>query len=243
MKRLKMLQGYVLLIVIWYVLSIVIGTNLVPYPHLVLTYLFKRILTGEILLHVLHSLYRLVIALGVSLIIGVPIGLSIAMNNRYVSWLRPLNYLMYPIPKIAFLPIFMVLFGIGDLSKIILLFSVLIFQIIISTMDSIDSIPKRYREVSTHLELSTKEKIKKLYLPYALPNIFSAMRISIGISMAVLFFAENYATEYGLGYYIMNNWMMVNYKGMYAGVVVLSLVAGLLIYFIEKIKKRVCHWV
>jgi NitT/TauT family transport system permease protein len=60
--------------------------------------------------------------------------------------------------------------------------------------------------------------------------------------MAVLFFGENYATAYGIGYFIMNNWIMVNYKGMFAGIVSLSLMAAFLIYLIDIIQEKICPW-
>jgi ABC-type nitrate/sulfonate/bicarbonate transport system permease component len=88
--------------------------------------------------------------------------------------------------------------------------------------------------------IQKKDELLKLYLPHALPNIFSALRISIGISTVVLFFGENYATSYGIGYYIINNLIMVNYKGMLAGIVSLSLMAAFLISLIDLLQKKIC---
>ncbi len=92
------------------------------------------------------------------------------------------------------------------------------------------------------LKLTRGEKLQKLYLPSALPNLFSALRVGVGISMAVLFFGENYATTYGMGYFIMNNWMMVNYKGMFAGIVVLAVIAAGLIYLVDVLERKFCRW-
>lgn len=234
--------GFIVIFTFWYLLSISLGTNLIPYPVDVLIYLGQLIINGTIFYHIGFSLMRLIIAIVTALMIGVPLGLLIGVNESTDQWFSPILYILYPIPKIAFLPVFMALFGLGDLSKIILLFSVLIFQIILAARDGVKQIPIELHHVAKTLQLSKKDKLVKLYLPHALPHIFSALRISIGISMAVLFFGENYATTYGMGYYIMNNWIMVNYEGMFAGIVVLGIMASLLIHSIDTIQTKVCPW-
>lgn len=234
--------GFLIITLLWYLLSLVLGTNLIPYPHSVWLNLLTITMNGSIIPHITYSLFRLLSAIGFALIIGVPIGLLIGSSTITDQWFSPILYILYPIPKIAFLPVFMALFGLGDFSKITLLFSVLIFQIILATRDGVKQIPIEFHHVTQTLGLSKKDKLLKLYLPHALPNIFSALRISIGISMAVLFFGENYATSYGIGYFIMNNWIMVNYIGMFSGIVSLSLMAAFLIYLIDVIQDKICPW-
>jgi len=241
-RYLSKFYGFLILTIIWYLLSLFLGNQLIPYPHNVWLHLFKITISGEIVPHIWYSLLRLVSAIAFALIIGIPLGLLTGSSSKTDQWFSPILYILYPIPKIAFLPVFMALFGLGDFSKIALLFSVLIFQIILATRDGVKHIPIEFHHVSQTLKLSKKDKLLKLYLPHALPNIFSALRISIGISMAVLFFGENYATSYGVGYYIMNNWIMVNYTGMFAGIVSLSLMAAFLIYLIDLLQNRICPW-
>ena len=241
-RYLSKVYGFLMITIIWYALSFLLGTRLIPYPHDVWLHLFRITINGRIIPHITYSLFRLISAITIALIIGVPIGLLIGSSENADQWFFPIIYILYPIPKIAFLPIFMALFGLGDFSKIILLFSVLILQIILTTRDGVKQIPIEFHHVTQTLELSKKDKLVKLYLPHALPNIFSALRISVGISMAVLFFGENYATAYGIGYFIMNNWIMVNYTGMFAGIVALSLMAAFLIYLIDVIQKKICPW-
>lgn len=241
-KYLSRFYGLLIVTILWYILSFFVGNQLIPYPNNVWLHLFKITVSGEILPHIAYSLFRLISAIAWALIVGVPIGLLIGSSAKTDQWFSPILYILYPIPKIAFLPVFMALFGLGDFSKITLLFSVLIFQIIIAARDGVKHIPIEFHYISQTLKLSRKDRLLKLYLPHALPNIFSALRISIGISMAVLFFGENYATSYGIGYYIMNNWIMVNYKGMFAGIVSLALMAALLIYLIDLLQNRICPW-
>ena len=241
-KYLAKVYGFLGITWIWYMLSLFLGNSLIPYPHNVWMHLLAITIDGTIVPHITYSIFRLLSAISLSLIIGVPIGLIIGSNTKTDQWFSPILYILYPIPKIAFLPVFMALFGLGDFSKITLLFSVLIFQIILATRDGVKQIPIEFHHVALTLGLNKKDKLLKLYLPHALPDILSALRISIGISMAVLFFGENYATSYGIGYFIMNNWIMVNYTGLFAGIVGFSLMAAFLIYLIDVIQDKICPW-
>ena len=244
MNKWKMrLYGLIIIHLIWYLLSLQLGENLIPRPDVVWMYLGSMIFDGTIFMHAGYSIFRIFSAMGIALIIGVPIGLLTGVSKKIDKWFSPIVYLLFPIPKIAFLPVFIALFGLGDLSKIILLFTVLIFQVILSARDSVKQIPIEFHQIVKIMKLSKKEKLLKLYLPSALPNLLSSLRVGIGISLAVLFFGENYATTYGMGYYIMNNWMMVNYVGMFAGILALSIIAAGLLFIIDLVERHFCKWI
>jgi ABC-type nitrate/sulfonate/bicarbonate transport system permease component len=234
--------GCFLLLLFWYGLSFSLGKTVVPLPHGVILLFFRLVLSGELLLHSGASLFRLLAGIFGALILGVPLGILAGTSRWGERLISPVVYLLYPLPKIAFLPLFMILFGLGNLSKIILLFSVVLFQIILAARDGVKNIPESYHRVARLHELGGKERFLKLYLPSTLPGLFSAMRISTGIGMAVLFFAENYAARYGLGYFIMNNWIMIYYEGMFAGILMLALTALLLLMLIDFLENRLCPW-
>lgn len=241
-KYLVKIFPFVFIHIIWYLLSYYVGVNLIPRPDMVWMRLFILLANGTIFLHAGFSLLRIIVAIGFALVIGVPLGVMAGANKKMDKWFSPIVYLLYPIPKIAFLPVFIVLFGLGDLSKIMLLFTVLVFQLVLAARDGMKQIPIEYHRVVNVLKLSKKDKLLKLYLPSVLPSLFNSLRIGIGISLAVLFFCENYATTYGIGYYIMSNWMMVNYVGMFAGILALSLLAAGLITCVDLLEKKYCKW-
>lgn len=232
-----------ILLIFWYGLSFFLGERIIPKPHEVLVLFGRLVISGELLFHGGASLFRLCAGIGAALILGIPLGILAGTNRWGERLLAPLVYLLYPLPKIAFLPVFMVLFGLGNLSKIILLFSVVLFQIILTARDGVKNLPLSYFRVARLHNLNKWDRFFKLYFPSTLPGIFSALRISTGIGMAVLFFAENYAARYGLGYFIMNNWIMINYTGMFAGILMLGLTASVLIFFIDFLEKRICIWI
>ena len=92
------------------------------------------------------------------------------------------------------------------------------------------------------LRLSPYDQFKHLVFPAMLPKLFSALRVSLGVAIATLFFAENYATTYGIGYLVMNAWSMVDYPKMFAGIIALSLMGFVLFKLIDLIELKCCPW-
>jgi len=234
--------GVVAVFVLWTLLYAFIGAQIVPAPWIVIQTFMNLILNGKLGLHLLHSLYRITCGIALAVIVGVPLGLVTGMRVKVHKFISPIIYLLYPIPKIAFLPILMVLFGLGDLSKVILIFTIIVFQVFISTRDSVKEIPREFHYVTRSLKLDKMQIYKDLILPSAMPKIFSAIRVSLGISISVLFFGENYATTYGIGYFIMNSWIMVNYEQMFAGILALSFMGIILFQCLDLLERKCCKW-
>jgi NitT/TauT family transport system permease protein len=241
MVKSKTLYGASVLLAFWYILSISMKSNIIPSPYETVITFFKLI--GEnLLVHAAVSIYRIFIAILISLLIGVPLGLCIGLNNHVDKIISPITYLLYPLPKIAFLPIFMMLFGLGDSSKIILIITIIIFPILIAARDGVREIPKELFYSVKSLGLSQWGIYANLVLPAVLPKIISSLRISIGISISALFFAENFATTYGIGYLIMNAWSMVDYPQMFAGILTLSLMGLFIFKLIDIAERKLCPW-
>lgn len=240
-RILKSIYGIIIIIALWYLLSNLVGTNMVPTPKDSIIELI-RLLQKDFIYHVLYSLYRILGSILISLIIGIPLGIVLGRSTVVDKIISPVVYLLYPIPKIAFLPIFMVMFGIGDKSKIILMVTIIVFQILIVTRDAVKEIDKDVLISSKVMKFNFFDTITKVILPSIAPKVFSALRISIGISISALFFSENYATKYGIGYFIMNSWSMVDYKGMFAGVIALSIMSLVIFKVIDFIEKKICPW-
>ena len=197
----------------------------------------------DISVHLIYSSFRILSAIIIALIIGLPLGILIGMTKKGDILISPLIYLAYPIPKIAFLPVFMILFGLGDLSKIILIFTIIIFQIIIGARDGIKEIPEEIHISGKSLGLGTIEKITNIIWPALLPRTMTSLRISSGIAISALFLSENYATRYGIGYYIMNNWIMVDYVAMFSGIIALSALGFFVFKLIDISEKILCPWI
>ncbi|MBS5306709.1 MAG: ABC transporter permease [Clostridium sp.] len=240
-KAYKYIYAISVVLVFWYLLHIILNSFVVPNPIDVIRKLFQvgfKIMST----HLVASLFRLLIALTITITLGYLIGLLIGINNKIDNLISPIVYLFFPVPRIAFLPVFMILFGLGNTSKIVLIIAIAIFQIIISVRDGAKEISKELILSAKSLKLSKAQMIKHIYIPATLPRLFTSLRIALGSSIAALFFAENYATKYGIGYYIMNSWIKVDYEGMYAGIILISLLGITMFKIIDILQNRICKW-
>jgi NitT/TauT family transport system permease protein len=237
----KTLMGACIVLMLWYILHITVKSSIIPGPCETI-FTFGKLMTGPLLLHVAVSIFRIAGAMVISMGIGVPLGLWIGLSRKADFLISPVVYILYPIPKVAFLPLFMVLFGLGNSSKIILIISIIVFQIILTTRDGVKEIPMELYYSVRVLGLNQRQIYKNLIFPAVLPKIISALRVSIGVSIATLFFSENFATTYGIGYFIMNCWVMADYVQMFAGILAMSIMGVLIFKAIDYMEKKLCPW-
>ena len=244
LSRLKLdtVYGLLILFVLWEILHFGIQSTVIPEPYMVIKR-FISLLPGTLMTHMLASLVRIVGAIAISIIAGVAIGLFTGVNDKADKLISPIIYVLYPVPKIAFLPVFMILFGLGNTSKILIVTAIIIFQIIVTTRDGVREIPKGMFYSARSLGMDKLELYRHLIIPAVMPKIITSLRISIGTSIAVLFFSENYATRYGIGYFIMNCWTFINYVDMYAGILGLSLLGYVLFKVVDYAEAKLCKWV
>lgn len=229
-----------LLLSLWSFISISIQSNLFPEPISIIEKVYSNL--ESIKMHLLYSILRLVSSLLITSIIGISLGILLASNQKLNKALSPIVYMSYPVPKMALLPFIMLIFGFGEATKITMIILITVFTVIINVRDEVLNIDSDVFDVMISLGSTRSEIIKNIVLPAVLPTILTSLRISLGISLSVLFFVENYGTKYGLGYSIMDYWMRADYAGVYASVIMISLL-GIIIYkFIDLIESKVCSW-
>lgn len=233
--------GFIIVNIIWYIVAKQFMMPIIQNPLDV----YENIITNfysSMFIHILYSLFRVFSGVFISLIIGMFIGLIMARYKIMEKILSPIVYFTYPVPKIALLPIVMLIFGLGELSKITMIFLIVVFQIIISTRDAVMSIPKETYNSLTSVGASKIQIFNNIIMPNIASEILTTIRISLGTAISVLFFTENYGTEYGMGYYIMDAWMRVNYLDMYSGIVILSILGLLLFAIVDIAENAICKW-
>lgn len=235
------IQGFIIINAIWLVSSIILNTNVIPNPIDVYRHL-DTVFTNDIFLHIIYSLRRISIGLILSLVIGVPVGIAMAYSKIANKILFPLIYFSYPIPKTALLPIAMLLFGMRDGSKILIMFLIIVFQVIISVRDSVNNIDSTVYQVIKSVGANKFQILWNVTLPAILPQLLTSIRVSLGTAVAILFFVEGYGTKYGMGYYIIDAWSRINYIDMYIGIIIISIVGFLLFILIDFISEKMCKW-
>lgn len=231
----------VVLFVIWWITATIVSRPIIPSPVLVGENL-ADVFVKYIAIHGAYSLWRITIGLVLAVAVGLPLGVIMGYFSRADHLLAPLVYLTYPIPKIALLPVLMLLCGVGEMAKVLMIFLIIVFQVIIAVRDGIRSIPKETYYPLYSLGASFREIFVEVLWPASLPKFITAVRVALATAISVLFFTETFGTQYGMGYFIMDAWLRVNYLEMYSGIVVLSLIGLVLFCIIDCIERYVCHW-
>ncbi len=225
----------------WYVLAFFLQTPILPYPHIVFSTLPQSVRKG-LGEHFGVSGYRAMLSLLWALITAVPIGLYLGRKRRIDEFVSPMIYLLYPIPKIVFLPLVLLLFGLGDLSKIFIIFLIVFFQILVTTRDAAKGIDEEQILSVLSLGARPRQIFFHTIFPACLPKILTSLRISIGTAIAVLFFVESFATENGLGFFILDAWSTLDYLSLYTGIMAMGVLGVTLYEAVDQIEKRYCRW-
>ncbi len=228
-------------LVFWYLLSLILNLPIIPSPFAVIAKIFA-IFSEKIQIHALYSLSRILAGIAVSIALGVPLGYLMGYFARVDRLFSPLIYFTYPVPKLALLPVVMLLFGLGELSKLIMIILIIVFQIVITSRDAVKSIPKETFRSIQSLGASKMQKLGEVIIPASLPEVLTATRLALGTAVSILFFTETFGTEYGMGYFIMDAWLRINYLDMYAGIVVLSFMGFVIFSIIDAAEHYLCGW-
>lgn len=224
----------------WWLFSLWLDSPTFPTPLSTVQALLTR--ENAILVHFLVSARRILVALAISLVLGLPLGLYLGRNHRIDAIVSPFLYLTYPLPKIVLLPVVMVLFGLGDASRVMLIVLTVTYQILVTTRDAARALSMTAIYSIRSLGAGEFDVYRHVLFPYVLPKVFTALRISSGTAIAVLFFAESFATSSGLGYLIMDAWGRTAYPVMFAAIMAMSGLGLALYLFFEAAEHRFCQW-
>ncbi|WP_455381626.1 ABC transporter permease [Salinispira pacifica] len=226
---------------LWVGLSLLLGRRILPFPWTVVRR-FVELFPVPLLAHMAASLARVVAALAVSFAVALPLGIAMGRVKALDWLLSPASYLLFPVPKIALLPVVLLVFGLGNVAKVFLVMLVLFFQILTSVRDAAKGVDRRYLLSFRSLGGSRIQSIRFVILPALLPSLFTALRVGSGTALAVLFFAETFFTRFGLGYFIMDSWTRVAYLDMYVGIMGLSLLGLGIFAALDLAERLLCGW-
>ena len=190
----------------------------------------------------LVSLYRVVVAMVIGTVIAIPIGLWLGRSPRADAVLAPVLYFLYPLPKVVLLPVLIVLLGLADAPKIVLIALTVFFQVLVTVRDAAKSVPEESVLSMRSLGGNSLDVYRHVVVPATLPDLFTALRISSGTAVAILFFAESLAGSTGLGYFIVDAWSLLNYPKMFAGIIAMALLGVILYELFEVAEKRLTRW-
>ncbi len=213
-----------------------------PAPSRVLLTLLEMATSGELFFHLRASLGRLVLGWSLGALSGVAAGLAIGVSSLARSIGLPLVSALFPVPKIALLPLLILWLGIGEASKVATIALGTFFPIAIATASGVDQIPKSLVRMAQSFDLAPRAILAKVILPGALPGVLAGCRISSSIALVLLTAAEMIGAEHGIGALVLQAGHLMRSDRLLAGVVLLSVLGLAIGATIGALERRLLAW-
>ncbi|ANS25950.1 ABC transporter permease [Rhodococcus opacus] len=203
---------------------------------------FDLLKSGELWQHVSASLSRALIGFFVAVVIAIPLGIAIAWYRPVSDFLNPILELFRNTAALALLPVFILILGIGEESKIALVIYACTFPILLNTISGVRTVDPLLIKSASSLGLSPVRLFQKVVLPAAVPTIFTGIRMAAASSILVLIAAEMVGAKAGLGYLITASQFNFQIPNMYAGIVAISVLGLTLNAVLVLIERRLSRW-
>ncbi|MDA8480899.1 taurine ABC transporter permease TauC [Citrobacter sp. Awk 4] len=238
----------VILAVWWTVTALqLIGPLFLPPPEQVLQKLItiagpQGFMDATLWQHLAASLTRVVLALLVAVVIGIPVGIAMALSPTVRGILDPIIELYRPVPPLAWLPLMVIWFGIGETSKILLIYLAIFAPVVMSAMAGVKSAQQVRLRAARSLGASRMQVLWFVILPGALPEILTGLRIGLGVGWSTLVAAELIAATRGLGFMVQSAGEFLATDVVLAGIAVIAVIAFLLELGLRALQRRLTPW-
>jgi NitT/TauT family transport system permease protein len=194
---------------------------------------------GDMITHTGVTLGHSVAGLLLSLVIGVPVGILFAARRTLADVVEPYFLALYSLPRVALAPLFILWFGIGSISKIMMAFSMVVFIVILNTHEGLRGVDRDLIDMLKSMRASKSYVLRKVLLPSIVPWIFASLRVGIGLALVGAVIGELLGANRGLGWYVEYSAGRVDINGVFAGLVVLGLLGMALNEIVKAIETRV----
>ncbi|WP_180115598.1 taurine ABC transporter permease TauC [Acinetobacter sp. YH12140] len=192
--------------------------------------------------HLAESIGRVFSALIAAIVIGVPLGLWMGLNKWVSAVFDPLVELLRPIPPLAYLPLLVIWFGIGETTKVLLIFFSILAPIIISSAHGVISHQKNRERAALSLGATRLQVLQYVILPTALPHILTGVRIGLGVGWSTLVAAELVAADRGIGFMVQSAAQFLITDTVILGIIVIAIVAVSFELFLRWLQKQLAPW-
>ena len=218
-----------LLIALWWVAVVQTNSMIFPTPGQVITGTMELAEDGTLWEHIRASLFRVGTGFFIAVLVAVPVGLWMGRVDAVYRTLNPVFQIMRPISPIAWIPLAILWFGVGDVSPVFLIFIAAVFPMIVQTASGVHTIERRYLHAAENFGVSRATLFRRVIVPAVLPEIVVGMRIGLGVAWLVVVAAEMIALHSGLGYLIIDSRNAGNrYDLVIAGMIIIGLIGLML---------------
>ena len=241
----KKLAAIIAFLLVWEIAPILglINSILIPPPSKITVKLVELLLSGELLTSISTSMERVFMGFGLAVIVALPLGFLLG------GWFKSFENVMDPLFQVlgqanpfTLFPVFIALLGIGELSKVAIIFWVCQWPILFNTVSGIRNVDPLLIKVARSTELSKSSMFLKVLVPAALPSIFTGIRMSAVFSLFMLIGAEMIGSQSGLGFMIIQSQATFQMTKMYAGIITVAMLGILINYIMISLERKATKW-
>jgi NitT/TauT family transport system permease protein len=231
------LLAFLLLLVSWELAALLSGwsTHIFPDPLTVALSLVDLITDGTLLKHTVASLFRVTTGFFLAVLLGIPLGIVLGRIRAAFAVVNPVIQFLRPISPLAWIPLAMLWFGIGDPPAIFLIFLASFFPLVVSTTIAVANINPTFFQVAANFDFRRSELITKLIMPAIMPEVVTALRLTITIAWLVVVAAEMIAVQSGLGYLILDSRNALRMDYVMDGMIVIGTIGLILDYLMKRL--------
>lgn len=219
-----------------------IDVRFFPAPSSILADGWQTVRTGELWANLRVSLARILVGFALGAIPGAALGILMGL----IPWVRaaglPVVSAVYPIPKSAILPLIMLIFGIGELSKWVFIAIGVFFPVLINALAGVLTIDRIYLDVGRSYGARGPAFLRTIALPGALPVLFAGIKLGFGLALILVVIAEIVSSRAGIGFMIWNAWQIFDVEKLYTGLIVIGLLGYLSTEAIDAVERLVVPW-
>lgn len=198
--------------------------------------------SGEDVLGILASLRRMALGFGLGLLVAVPLGLAMGRSRPLARLLNPLTALAYPIPKAALMPIIMLWLGIGDLSKVLVIFMGVSLPLLYHSSQGAEQVDDKLIWSAQAMGMGRVARLLRVILPAALPEVMLGCRVAVSIALITMISSEMIARQNGAGNLLFNAMDMAIYTDVYAVILIIAVIGVVLDVLMERLRVALTHW-
>lgn len=219
-----------------------VDTRLLSSPSLILQSFFPLLISGDLIYNTWVSVLRVIWGFLAGSIPAILLGMSMGLSPLVRSAVEPMIAATYPIPKLALMPLILLIFGLGETSKIFTIAIGVFYLVVINTMAGVLNIDKIYLEVAKNFGAGRKDFYLTVALPGALPMIFAGLKLGMGMALILIVAAEMSAAKAGVGWMIWRAYDMFDIEQMFAALITLSVLGYIFALALDFLERLVLPW-
>ena len=230
------------LLLVWQLASKLAAIEGLPPATRVLAALPDIVFQRETLMDVAASLRRMALGFGLALALAVPLGLVMGRSRAVAGFFNPLLTVIYPVPKAALMPVIMLWAGVGDASKVLVIFLGVSLPLVYHSYQGARAVDEKLVWSAMAMGTGRVARIFRIVLPSALPEVLLGCRVGLAMALIVMVSSEMIARQSGAGNLLFNSLDMAQYEAVYAMILVISAIGFALDFGFEKLRHRLTFW-